>query len=180
MTAGAATADFTVGQRVWYKEKMAETLDEPACDVVSEPSADEGSDDGADRFVFKLLTPCACQPAPSKPRRARIKAIQGDGEYVITLEGDARETTALQIAPMPDATTPVQPSPALPAPSAPLPDDAVLDLDATVAKADLFNLMARVVIVTADVNEYWERWCAEPPNEPLRAGRSVSHPLAHT
>ena len=56
---------------------------------------------------------------------------------------------------MPDAAAPS------PQPQSPWPIDAptVIDnLDSTVADADLFNKMARVVIVTADVQDYWQRW----------------------
>ena len=37
------------------------------------------------------------------------------------------------------------------------------DDEETVAGADLYNCMARVVIVTAEVDNYWDRWCVPPP-----------------
>ena len=150
-SAERAPAQFEVGQRVWYRVHEFDMQASERCAEVDASDSDS---------AFELGTPNARQPAPPAPRRARIVTPDIDGEYVVTLEGDERETTSLQLAPMPapDASAPSEPPPQ----QAPVPIDLTRPdgVDTTVAHADLFNKTARIVIVTADVQDYWERWCA--------------------
>ena len=100
--------------------------------------------------------------ASTAPCQARVDTKDSNGTYQITLEGEERETTTFQHSPL----SPAQPTPLL------LPDDEPSDPWAnverpkliehpettTAADADLFNNASRLVVVTADVQDYWSRW----------------------
>ena len=157
----ASDQPLKVGLQVWYSQDAAADVMNELCEPCTE------DDDDAD-IGLRLGTPTASRTAPPAPSRACINATDDDGYCVITLEGDACDTTALQLTPMP----------ATPAPSPPVqpwPQEApkIIDLDETVASAKLFNQMARVVIVTADVQDYWERWYVPPQTaRPRQSHRS--------
>ena len=178
--AEALQQQFRCGQRVWYYDaapvppedadgddpslecspcEHAEGApagmvwaDQCACRPID--SADGDTAEAMD-CASHSCQPCAAKPAPRAPCRARIEAAEADGTYTITLEGAERETTELQLAPLPDACEPSSPS------LSPMPQDTpvVLDPDCTVSDAKLFNRAARIVVVTADVENYWDRWC---------------------
>ena len=134
--ADASQQQLRCGQRVWYYEAApaqpedavgdAPSVDScPSCEHAEAPAGMAWAEqcacqpvDSADGDVteemdcaFSSCQPCAAQPAPHAPCRARIDAVEADGTYTITLEGTERETTALQLAPLPDASAPPSHSP---------------------------------------------------------------------
>ena len=90
----------------------------------------------------------------SVPCRARIYGIDMHGLYNVTLEAEERDTTVYQLMPRVSESSP-GPSPA-PWQAAEI--DKILQPHATVRSADLFNLSSRLVVVTEDVNKYWDPW----------------------
>ncbi|MDC0525556.1 hypothetical protein OAO87_01060 [bacterium] len=90
----------------------------------------------------------------SVPCRARIHGIDANGHYNVTLEAEERGTTAYQLMPRVSESSPA-PSPA-PWQAADI--HKILQPQATVRSADLFNQSSRLVVVMADVDKYWDRW----------------------
>jgi hypothetical protein len=90
----------------------------------------------------------------SVPCRARIYGIDANDHYNVTLQAEERDTTAYQLMPRLSESS----SAPSPAPWQAAEIDKILQPQATVRDADLFNLSSRLVVVTKDVDKYWDRW----------------------
>ena len=94
------------------------------------------------------------------PCRARIDGVQSGGQFVVTLEGEERETTGSQLMPLAAQSSMELPSSQTQWAEAEV-HHILRDFNMTARDADLFNQMARIVVVTDGedgIDRYWDEW----------------------
>ena len=133
-----------------------------------EPAADAATDDGVPS------TPQVVQmnkgdkvwfvsTATAAPRRARIDNVDDiNSTCIITIEGDERNVSALNLAPPEEQSDATNTTPGPSWTGAEI--EQLLDnSEQTVGELDLYNRSPRLIVVSSDVDQYWERWSAMPP-----------------
>ena len=101
--------------------------------------------------------------ATAAPRRARIDNVDDiNSTCIITIEGDERNVSALNLAPPEEQSDATNTTPGPSWTGAEI--EQLLDnSEQTVGELDLYNRSPRLIVVSSDVDQYWERWSAMPP-----------------
>ena len=98
----------------------------------------------------------------SAPCRVRINGVDSEGDYSVTLEHEEHDVPRSQLLPARwQSSAQLPPSRSASQWAEAEISEILRDLTMTVRDADLFNRMARIVVVTDGddgVDEYWEKW----------------------